>query len=172
MPCCRESQSAGGTFWGEPIARFTTDSSIELLLALSLLVLSPILANRLVMFDADFNPATDMQAMARVYRQGQTKKCFIYRLFTTGTVEEGSFDRSGSCHCVGSYRSYRIRIHIHTRVSINHSLCTIITNSYSSIPTRNTVLFPFPLLPACCPIYGVQSSTNDNRQRAILPPSR
>lgn len=46
-------------------------------------------ANRLVMFDADFNPATDAQAMARVYRQGQTKPCFIYRMFTSGTIEEG-----------------------------------------------------------------------------------
>ena len=46
-------------------------------------------ANRLVMFDADFNPATDMQSMARIYRQGQTKPCFIYRMFTSGTVEEG-----------------------------------------------------------------------------------
>lgn len=26
--------------------------------------------------------------MARVYRQGQTKPCCIYRMFTTGTVEE------------------------------------------------------------------------------------
>ena len=41
------------------------------------------------MLDADFNPATDSQAMARIYRQGQTKQCFIYRLFTSGTVEEG-----------------------------------------------------------------------------------
>merc|ERR1712147_64533 len=40
------------------------------------------------MFDPDWNPATDTQAMARVYRQGQTKKTYIYRLFTTGTVEE------------------------------------------------------------------------------------
>lgn len=45
-------------------------------------------ANRLVMVDPDWNPASDIQAMARVYRQGQTKECFIYRLFTTGTVEE------------------------------------------------------------------------------------
>eukprot|EP00980_Cylindrotheca_fusiformis_P002143 scaffold481_cov208-Cylindrotheca_fusiformis.AAC.9 len=45
-------------------------------------------ANRLVMFDPDWNPASDIQAMARVYRQGQKKPCSIYRMFTTGTVEE------------------------------------------------------------------------------------
>jgi SNF2 family DNA or RNA helicase len=49
----------------------------------------PYVANRLVMFDADWNPASDNQAMARVYRQGQTKPCFIYRMFTSGTVDEG-----------------------------------------------------------------------------------
>mmetsp|Transcript_26901 Transcript_26901/g.40189 ORF Transcript_26901/g.40189 Transcript_26901/m.40189 type:complete len:350 (-) Transcript_26901:559-1608(-) len=50
-------------------------------------------ANRLIMFDPDWNPATDIQAMARVYRQGQTKQCFIYRMFTTGTVEEVIYQR-------------------------------------------------------------------------------
>jgi len=34
------------------------------------------------------NPASDIQAMARVYRQGQEKPCIIYRLFTSGSVEE------------------------------------------------------------------------------------
>lgn len=37
-------------------------------------------ANRLVMFDPDWNPANDDQAMARVWRDGQKKTCFIYRL--------------------------------------------------------------------------------------------
>jgi SNF2 family DNA or RNA helicase len=45
-------------------------------------------ANRLIMVDPDWNPASDIQAMARVYRQGQEKTCTIYRLFTSGTVEE------------------------------------------------------------------------------------
>jgi len=50
-------------------------------------------ANRLIMFDPDWNPATDHQAMARIYRQGQTKPCFIYRLFTSGTLEEVIYQR-------------------------------------------------------------------------------
>lgn len=37
-------------------------------------------ANRLVMFDPDWNPANDEQAMARVWRDGQRKTCYIYRL--------------------------------------------------------------------------------------------
>lgn len=39
-------------------------------------------ANRLVMFDPDWNPANDDQAMARVWRDGQRKPVFIYRLFS------------------------------------------------------------------------------------------
>lgn len=36
-------------------------------------------ANRLIMFDPDWNPANDDQAMARVWRDGQQKPCYIYR---------------------------------------------------------------------------------------------
>lgn len=50
-------------------------------------------ANRLVMFDPDWNPANDDQAMARVWRDGQRKPCFIYRLLSTGTIEEKIFQR-------------------------------------------------------------------------------
>lgn len=50
-------------------------------------------ANRLVMFDPDWNPANDDQAMARVWRDGQKKKVFIYRLLSTGTIEEKIFQR-------------------------------------------------------------------------------
>jgi SNF2 family DNA or RNA helicase len=50
-------------------------------------------ANRLIMVDADWNPATDHQAMARIFREGQTKPCFIYRMFTAGTIEEVIYQR-------------------------------------------------------------------------------
>ena len=42
-------------------------------------------ANRLVMFDPDWNPANDEQAMARVWRDGQKKQCYIYRLIAVSS---------------------------------------------------------------------------------------
>ncbi|XP_063696815.1 DNA repair and recombination protein RAD54-like [Culicoides brevitarsis] len=50
-------------------------------------------ANRLVMFDPDWNPANDEQAMARVWRDGQKKPCYIYRMLATGSIEEKIFQR-------------------------------------------------------------------------------
>jgi len=50
-------------------------------------------ANRLVLFDSDWNPALDLQAMARVWRDGQKKQVYIYRLLSTGTIEEKIFQR-------------------------------------------------------------------------------
>ena len=50
-------------------------------------------ANRLVLFDPDWNPAADQQALARVWRDGQKKDCFVYRFMTTGTIEEKIFQR-------------------------------------------------------------------------------
>ncbi|KAI8636149.1 P-loop containing nucleoside triphosphate hydrolase protein [Parasitella parasitica] len=50
-------------------------------------------ANRLVLFDPDWNPAADQQALARVWRDGQKKDCFIYRFIASGTIEEKIFQR-------------------------------------------------------------------------------
>lgn len=50
-------------------------------------------ANRLVLFDPDWNPAADQQALARVWRDGQKKHCFVYRFIATGTIEEKIFQR-------------------------------------------------------------------------------
>ena len=61
----------------------------EVIVRASYLLFAAAAAAAAVIRLADWNPATDHQAMARVYRQGQKKPCFIYRLFTAGTVEEG-----------------------------------------------------------------------------------
>ncbi|KAK9468251.1 P-loop containing nucleoside triphosphate hydrolase protein [Lipomyces arxii] len=50
-------------------------------------------ANRLILFDPDWNPAADQQALARVWRDGQKKHCFVYRFIATGTIEEKIFQR-------------------------------------------------------------------------------
>lgn len=36
-------------------------------------------ASRLVMYDIDWNPANDLQAMARIWRDGQKRTVHIYR---------------------------------------------------------------------------------------------
>lgn len=50
-------------------------------------------ANRLILLDPDWNPAADQQALARVWRDGQKKDCFIYRFITTGAIEEKIYQR-------------------------------------------------------------------------------
>lgn len=50
-------------------------------------------ASRLVLYDIDWNPANDLQAMARVWRDGQTKPVHIYRLLAAGTIEEKIYQR-------------------------------------------------------------------------------
>ncbi|XP_072023866.1 DNA repair and recombination protein RAD54B-like [Amphiura filiformis] len=50
-------------------------------------------ASRLVLYDIDWNPANDLQAMARVWRDGQRRTVFIYRFITTGTLEEKVYQR-------------------------------------------------------------------------------
>ncbi|XP_077164333.1 DNA excision repair protein ERCC-6-like [Paroedura picta] len=50
-------------------------------------------ATRVVIFDPSWNPATDAQAVDRVYRIGQEENVVIYRLITCGTVEEKIYRR-------------------------------------------------------------------------------
>ncbi|KAG0336254.1 helicase [Podila horticola] len=50
-------------------------------------------ASRLIMFDIDWNPSVDQQAMARIHRDGQPRPVFIYRLLSSGTIEEKMYQR-------------------------------------------------------------------------------
>ncbi|KAM8952856.1 DNA excision repair protein ERCC-6-like [Pelodytes ibericus] len=50
-------------------------------------------ADRVVIFDPSWNPATDAQAVDRAYRIGQQENVVIYRLITCGTVEEKIYRR-------------------------------------------------------------------------------
>ena len=44
-------------------------------------------ADRVIVFDPDWNPQNDVQAMARCHRIGQTKAVQVYKLCTKGTYE-------------------------------------------------------------------------------------
>ena len=44
-------------------------------------------AKRMILCDSDWNPQHDEQSVGRVYRYGQIKDVFIYRLYTYTTME-------------------------------------------------------------------------------------
>ncbi len=50
-------------------------------------------ADRVIIFDPDWNPSTDIQARERAWRIGQKKDVTIYRLMTTGAIEEKIYHR-------------------------------------------------------------------------------
>ncbi|KAI0104160.1 SNF2 family N-terminal domain-containing protein [Nemania sp. FL0031] len=50
-------------------------------------------ANRVIIYDPDWNPSTDVQARERAWRLGQKKEVTIYRLMTAGTIEEKIYHR-------------------------------------------------------------------------------
>lgn len=51
-------------------------------------------ADTCIIFDSDWNPQNDVQAMARCHRIGQTKAVTIYRLITRKSFEAEMFDRA------------------------------------------------------------------------------
>jgi DNA excision repair protein ERCC-6 len=50
-------------------------------------------ADRVVIFDPDWNPSTDLQARERAWRIGQQRDVTIYRLLMAGTIEEKIYHR-------------------------------------------------------------------------------
>ena len=50
-------------------------------------------ADRVIIYDPDWNPSTDLQARERAWRLGQKREVTIYRLMTAGTIEEKIYHR-------------------------------------------------------------------------------
>ncbi|KAI5960080.1 RDH54 [Candida pseudojiufengensis] len=78
------------------VNQFNKDESINIFLLSSKsggMGINLIGASRLILYDNDWNPSTDLQSMSRIHRDGQLKPCFIYRIFTTGCIDEKIFQR-------------------------------------------------------------------------------
>ncbi len=78
------------------VHRFNTDPDLDLLIASTRvggLGVNLTGANGVIIFDPDWNPATDTQARERVWRLGQKKPVTIYRLMCKYTIEEKMYHR-------------------------------------------------------------------------------
>ncbi|XP_041645609.1 DNA excision repair protein ERCC-6 [Cheilinus undulatus] len=78
------------------IARYNEDKSIFIFLLTTRvggLGVNLTGANRVVIYDPDWNPSTDTQARERAWRIGQKQNVTIYRLLTAGTIEEKIYHR-------------------------------------------------------------------------------
>ena len=51
-------------------------------------------ADIVVLFDSDWNPQADLQAMDRAHRIGQTKQVYVFRFVTEGAIEEKVLERA------------------------------------------------------------------------------
>lgn len=51
-------------------------------------------ADIVVLFDSDWNPQADLQAMDRAHRIGQTKQVFVFRFVTDKSIEERILERA------------------------------------------------------------------------------
>lgn len=96
-PCERLDGRVGGNHRQKAIDRFNKDAkSFVFLLSTRAggVGINLTAADTVIIFDSDWNPQNDIQAMARCHRIGQSKNVTIYRLITRRSFEAEMFERA------------------------------------------------------------------------------
>jgi len=95
---CRIDGSTGGEQRDEAMDAFNAPGSELFVFLLSTraggLGINLATADIVILFDSDWNPQVDLQAMDRAHRIGQTKTVRVFRFVTEGTVEEKIIERA------------------------------------------------------------------------------
>ena len=95
---CRIDGGTSGESRDEQMEAFNAKGSKYFLFMLSTraggLGINLATADTVILFDSDWNPQADLQAMDRAHRIGQTKPVAVYRFITEGTVEEKIVERA------------------------------------------------------------------------------
>ena len=95
---CRIDGSTKGEIRDDMIDSFNCDNSEKFCFLLSTraggLGINLATADVVIIFDSDWNPQMDLQAMDRAHRIGQKKTVRVFRFITEGTVEEKIIERA------------------------------------------------------------------------------
>ncbi|XP_058819845.1 uncharacterized protein LOC131682415 [Topomyia yanbarensis] len=130
-------------------------------------------ANRVIILDTSWNPSSDQQNIFRIFRLGQKRKCFVYRLLAMGTMEEKVYSRSVTKQAM----SFRVvdeqQIDRHYSFS---ELAELYSLSKVADQVRETPILPADDLlasllrnhPACCFKYHEHDSLLENKPEQDL----
>merc|ERR1711865_1117017 len=95
---CRIDGSTDSEMRDSQMDEFNADGSSKFLFLLSTraggLGINLATADIVVLYDSDWNPQVDLQAMDRAHRIGQKKPVQVFRFITEGTVEEKIIERA------------------------------------------------------------------------------
>jgi SWI/SNF-related matrix-associated actin-dependent regulator of chromatin subfamily A member 5 len=95
---CRIDGNTTGIRRDEQVDEFNSEGSSKFVFLLSTraggLGINLATADIVILFDSDWNPQVDLQAMDRAHRIGQTKPVQVFRFITEGTVEEKIIERA------------------------------------------------------------------------------
>lgn len=96
-PCSRLDGRVSGNDRQKSIDRFNKDPNAFIFLLSTRaggVGINLTAADTVIIFDSDWNPQNDIQAMARCHRIGQSKNVKIYRLITRRSFEADMFERA------------------------------------------------------------------------------